>query len=118
MYGSRCCALSLLLMLLTACSSLQSRPAASTYGCMQAVRGQLPAGLPDSRLHCLASAQIARQCSMGEAYLAGIGKELRDLFTAGDAEWSDWQADRAGVHCGRTYPTQEGIQACCAQQGF
>jgi hypothetical protein len=104
--------------LLQACSSVQPRPATSSYGCMQAVRAQLPAGLPDKRLHCLAAAQIARQCSVGEAYLAGMGKELADLFGGGDAEWADWQADRAGVGCGRMSSMEVDIQSCCAVRGY
>ncbi|MGC3981727.1 MAG: hypothetical protein QM808_10730 [Steroidobacteraceae bacterium] len=99
---------------ITACTSLQPRPAASSYACMKAVRDQQPADLPDKRLHCVASAQIARQCSVSEAYLAGIGKELRDLFGSGDPEWADWQADRAGVAC----RNEDGIAACCERRGF
>ena len=107
-----------LLFLLTACSSVQPRPAQSSYGCMQAVRAQLPADANDKRLHCLATVQITRQCSISEAYLAGIGKELSDLFGNGDAEWAEWQADRAGVSCGRAQNSMEDIQACCAAKGY
>ena len=85
---------------------------------MQAVRAQLPTDDTDKRLHCLVSAQIARQCSVSEAYLAGIGKELRDLFGRGDAEWADWQADRAGVSCGRMQGSDVDIHACCAAKGY
>jgi hypothetical protein len=107
----------LTMTMLSACTSLQPRPEISSLGCMQAVRAQLPTDRPDKRLHCLASAQIARQCSVSEAYLAGMGKELRDLFSAGDAEWADWQADRAGVRCRRNGDA-ETIEACCAEQGY
>jgi hypothetical protein len=96
---------------------MQPRPADSMLGCMQAVRAQLPENPADKRLHCLVSAQIARQCSVSEAYLAGMGKELRDLFGAGDAEWADWRADRAGVRCGRS-SDEAVIEACCARQGY
>lgn len=106
-----------MLVMVSACTSLQPRPAVSTLGCMQAVRAQLPDKGADKRLHCLASAQIARQCSVGEAYLAGVGKELRDLFGAGDAEWDDWRADRAGVRCGRASDATT-IEVCCAQRGY
>jgi hypothetical protein len=108
----------LLLCCLTACSSVQPRPATSSYGCMQAVRAQLPASDSDKRQHCLVSAYIAQQCSVTEAYLAGIGKELRDLFGHGDAEWADWQADRAGVSCGRMQSDAAALQACCAARGY
>lgn len=85
---------------------------------MQAVRAQLPTNeTNDKRLHCMASAKIARQCSISEAYLAGVGKELRDLVTGGDAEWADWQADRVGVQCSRRANDAAAIQACCAAHG-
>lgn len=102
---------------LAGCNNIQPRPAVSSLGCMQAVRAQWPTELPDKRLHCLVAAQIARQCSVGEAYLAGMGKELRDLFGAGDADWNDWGADRAGVQC-RTSTDSVELDACCAQRGY
>jgi hypothetical protein len=108
----------LLMVLLSACTSLQPRPAASMLGCMQAARAQLPDDGADKRLHCLASAQIARQCSVTEAYLAAMGKEVRDLFGAGDAEWADWRADRVGVYCGRSSEDVTAVEACCAKRGY
>ena len=66
------------------------------------IKEKLPADLPDKRAHCLAGGFIARYCSITEAYLAGAGKEMRDLFSRGDsAEWKDWQADRVGIKCAR-----------------
>lgn len=86
----------------------------SSYGCMKAVlREKLPANLADKRAHCLASGLIARYCSVPEAYLAGIGKEARDLFTGGDVEWADWRADRVGVGCARRSGDDETLTACC-----
>jgi hypothetical protein len=84
---------------------------------MQAVRTQLPARDYDKRLHCLASAQIAQQCSVIEAYIAGIGKEVSDMFGSGDPEWADWQADRAGVSC-RSREGIAAIEACCSAKGY
>ena len=85
---------------LSACTAVAPRAASSSYGCMAAVvRDHVPPTLPDKRAHCLASGLIARHCSVGEAYMAGAGKEIRDLFGHGDAEWSDWQADRRGIAC-------------------
>jgi hypothetical protein len=85
---------------------------------MQAVRAQLPVTDNDKHLHCLVSAQITQQCSVIEAYLAGMGKELSDLFGRGDAEWADWRADRAGVSCGRSEEGAVAIDACCAKRGY
>lgn len=86
---------------------------------MQAVvQDKLPSGLPDPRAHCLASGLIARYCSGGEAYLAGAGKELRDLLGAGDAEWADWRADRAGIDCARSASDDDALATCCANRGY
>src|ERR1044072_5002399 len=93
---------------LTACASIANRPARaarSSYGCMEAVlQEKLPQNFPDKRPHCLAGGLIARYCSISEAYLAGAGKEVRDLLSHGDAEWKDWQGDRTGVEGGRELP--------------
>lgn len=103
------------LLWLCGCVSTAERPASSSYGCMHAIRDALPAGLPDKRAHCLASGLIARHCSPAEAYLAGAGKELRDLFGHGDAEWADWRADRVGIGCARRAHEDAGVTACCEQ---
>jgi hypothetical protein len=81
---------------------------------MVAVRDSLPAGLPDEQMHCLASAAIAQRCSVVEARLAGLGKELRDVFAHGDAAWEDWQADRRGVQCAARARGVQALTACCA----
>lgn len=100
------------------CASTTARPATSSYGCMQSVtREKLPANLPDARAHCLAAGLIARYCSTSEAYLAGMGKELRDLLGAGDAEWKDWRADRAGIDCARQAEDDVELERCCSSRG-
>ena len=85
---------------------------------MQAAMDRLPKNIPDSHAHCLASGLIARYCSPTEAYMAGIGKEVRDLLGAGDAEWSDWRADRAGVACARHSEGDDEVAQCCTSQGY
>jgi hypothetical protein len=109
----------LLLSSVAACATIPQRPARlehSSYGCMAAVLEQkLPANLPDKRAHCLASGLIARYCSPAEAYLAGMGKEIRDLLGRGDAEWADWQADRVGIRCARRAEDDNALAACCSQ---
>jgi hypothetical protein len=77
------------------------------------LRQKLPANLPDHDAHCLASGLIARYCSPTEAYLAGVGKELRDLFGRGDAEWADWRADRVGVRCAQRAEDDAALATCC-----
>lgn len=92
---------------------------------MRAAVAALPAGLADPRAHCIASGLIAQRCSATEARLAGLGKEVRDVFTHGDASWRDWQADRAGVRCARTIGSgaaeadaRAALDACCRAAGY
>lgn len=107
---------------LTACASLANRPprlARSSYGCMEAVlKEKLPQSLPDKRAHCLAGGLISRYCSITEAYLAGAGKEVRDLLSQGDVEWQDWRADRTGIECARQSPDDSALAACCSEHGY
>lgn len=122
MMAVRSMALALAMVVLTGCVSVPNRPerlAKSSYGCMKAVvQEKVPTGLPDSRTHCLASGLIARYCSGSEAYLAGAGKELRDLLGAGDAEWRDWRADRIGIDCARSAPDDTALAKCCEERGY
>ena len=67
----------------------------------------------DEQAHCLAAGTIARYCSIPEAYLAGIGKEILDLLTRGDAQWSDWRADRGGIACARVAQDDADLALCC-----
>jgi hypothetical protein len=107
---------------LTACASIANRPprlSQSSYGCMQAVlREKLPPDLPDKRAHCLAGGLISRYCSVTEAYLAGAGKEVRDLLGHGDAEWGDWRADRVGIQCARESADDAFLAQCCTEHGY
>jgi hypothetical protein len=112
-------ALVLAMIVLAGCVTVPNRPARpakSSYGCMQAVvQDKVPTGLPDKRTHCLAAGLIARYCSGTEAYMAGAGKELRDLLGAGDPEWSDWRADRVGIECARHASDDAALATCCEQ---
>jgi hypothetical protein len=107
----------LLLTALAACHSVPNKAARlepSSYGCMAAVLNQkLPPNLPDKQAHCQASGLIARYCSPTEAYMAGIGKELRDALGFGDVEWADWKADRVGVGCAYRSQSDEALASCC-----
>lgn len=86
---------------------------------MQAVlQEKLPANLPDERAHCLAGGLISRYCSVTEAYLAGAGKEVRDLLGGGDAEWQDWRADRVGIECARESADDAAMGQCCTDRGY
>jgi len=103
---------------LAACSTLSGEPRAapSTMGCAHAVvDSKVPAVRNDKVMHCMAAGMIARYCSVSEAYLASVGKEVRDIFTpSGDAEWADLRADSAGIRCARTGHTDADLATCCA----
>ena len=64
---------------------------------------------PDDVAHCTAAGLIARYCSVTEAGLASIGKEIRDLFTAGDAQWRDLMSDKRGVRLRTAIAERSGI---------
>jgi hypothetical protein len=70
--------------------------------------------MPDEQKHCVASGLIARHCSMSEANMAGVGKELQDLFTGGDASWADWKMDRKGMSCAHGAADDAAVVQCCA----
>jgi hypothetical protein len=112
--------LPVLALTITACGTIPQRPARlsdSSYGCMSAVLHQkLPADLPDDTAHCVASGLVARYCSLTEAYLAGAGKEIRDLIGPGDAQWRDWRADRAGIACAREAESDDALVKCCERR--
>lgn len=80
-----------------------------------AIRDRLPPDLPDDQKHCVAAAMIARYCSVTEATLASVGKELQDLLGSGDAEWRDLQSDRRGIECARVAATDPAVLDCCLQ---
>jgi hypothetical protein len=93
----------------------ETRAGASSLGCMQSALSKLSVRRrPDAEAHCLAAGMIALHCSAAEAWLASYGKELRDLFDGGDAEWRDLQSDRRGIHCARSATTQSGLIDCCS----
>jgi len=112
----------LVLATLVGCASVPNKPARaaqSSYGCIKAVvQDKVPTGIPDSRAHCLAAGLIARYCSRTEAYMAGAGKEFRDMLGFGDPEWSDWRADRVGMDCARQASDDAALATCCAERGY
>lgn len=63
----------------------------------------------------MAAGLIARYCSVTEATLASAGKELKDAFGPGDAEWRDLQSDRGGIRCARATNSNEDLMKCCEE---
>lgn len=68
----------------------------------------------DTEAHCIAAGLIAWYCSSTEAWMGGYGKELRDLFSRGDAQWRDLKSARRGIRCARLATTQLDLVECCA----
>ncbi len=100
---------------LAGCAPVPTRPEPSTVGCAAAiVRERLPGDLHDKQQHCVAAGLIALHCSRTEAWMTALGKEIGDLFGRGDAEWADWQADRAGLRCAASGATDAEILSCCS----
>jgi hypothetical protein len=92
----------------------EARASKSSVGCMEAaIAGRGLETLPDSQAHCIAAGLIARHCSLSEAAMASVGKEVRDLFGGGDAEWRDLVSDRRGIGCARHTGTDAQLQDCC-----
>jgi hypothetical protein len=82
----------------------------------ETLAGQDLSKRPDYEAHCIAAGLIARRCSVGEAWLASYGKEVRDLLGRGDAEWRDIESDRRGVQCARSATGRDGQERlieCC-----
>ena len=110
--------LNLALCGLAACATPPDRPAVSSYGCMVVVRDSLPPQPYDKRAHCLTAGRIAQRCSVFEADLAGLGKEVSDMFTHGDPSWADWRADRAGIRCAQHGRDPQALAQCCTEAGY
>jgi hypothetical protein len=108
----------LALWALAGCATPLDRPAASSYGCMVAVRDSIPKQSYDKRAHCLVAGFIAQRCSVIEADIAGLGKEFTDIFDGGDPSWADWQADRVGIQCAKHGSDPQRLAQCCTDAGY
>jgi hypothetical protein len=106
------------LLAMQACAPLathEPRAAMSSLGCMRsAIEEYEPDPQADAQSHCVAAGLIALHCSTGEAWLASIGKELRDLVGSGDAQWRDLKADARGIRCAQSATAHSTLATCCA----
>lgn len=89
------------------------RPAASTLQCAREAIAGLPREGSDDYLHCMAAGLIAHRCSVTEAYIASVGKELKDVIGPGAAQWRDWQSDRRGIRCAKGSQDETELRRCC-----
>jgi hypothetical protein len=106
-------------LLASGCAPLptyEARADKSSLACIEsAIAGRNLEALPDdAEAHCIAAGLIALRCSVTEAWIAGVGKELRDLLGPGDAEIKDLRNDARGVECARA-TGKDGLDACCRQ---
>ena len=105
------------IVLAAACAPLphyEQRLARSSLGCMKAaIKDQQLESIPDWQAHCIAAGLIALHCSVTEAGMASVGKELKDLFGHGDAEWRDLESDSRGVRCARGSSSDAQLRSCC-----
>jgi hypothetical protein len=94
----------------------EPRAGKSSLGCMEsAIAGRdLETSTDDAEAHCIAAGLIALRCSVTESWIAGVGKELRDLLGRGDAQFQDLRNDARGVECARS-TGKDGLDACCRQ---
>jgi hypothetical protein len=111
-------ALAAAVLCLSGCAPLAvdaGRAGTSSLGCMRAsLANRDLTRRPDYEAHCIAAGLIARRCSVGEAWLASYGKEIRDLLGRGNAEWRDVQSDRRGIDCARTATDEAQLMHCCS----
>lgn len=100
----------------TPLATKEGRAAKSTLGYMrQAFAAYDLESRPDDEAHCIAAGSIARRCSVTEARMASYGKEFRDLFAHGDAEWRDIESDRLGIECARSATDEASFIDCCTK---
>jgi len=71
----------------------------------------------DKLKHCSLSCSIAQKCTHGNTFILGVAKELKDLGTAGCAEWGDEKANINGIKIAKkmrmTYEdTKRSISEC------
>lgn len=51
----------------------------------------------DKNMHCAVSCLLTLKCRSGDVLALGIGKEIYDMFTPGDADLKDMKADIQGI---------------------
>lgn len=72
----------------------------------KSVKAKLIESNNDKYKHCAVSCMLARRCGIVDSYYIGVLKEIWDLFTPGDADLKDIEADIVGI---RMYNANKGI---------
>lgn len=52
----------------------------------------------DKNMHCAVSCMLTHRCYASDVLALGVGKEIWDVFTPGDADLRDLQADIRGIN--------------------
>ena len=68
----------------------------------------------DKHKHCTYSCFIAYKCGAIQSFHAGLLKEVIDIFTPGDADLKDLQANMKGIKISNEVEFQEDCGDICA----
>jgi hypothetical protein len=71
-------------------------PLCSAYY-FKSVKAKLLESNNDKYMHCAVSCMLAKRCGALDSYQIGVLKEIWDLFTPGDADIKDIEADLIGI---------------------
>jgi hypothetical protein len=74
----------------------EEMPICSAYY-FKTVKSKLIESNNDKYKHCAVSCMLAKRCGALDSYQIGILKEIWDLFTPGDADIKDIEADLIGI---------------------
>lgn len=66
------------------------------------LKDKLPQNAVDKFKHCALSCQLALKCSTIDTMNLGVLKEVWDLFSPGNAEWRDLEANAIGIRFAKT----------------
>jgi phosphosulfolactate phosphohydrolase-like enzyme len=64
----------------------------------------------DKNRHCSVSCMLTLRCHPDDVMLAGLLKEIKDLFGRGNAEWEDLKADALGIDLAVTKTATTDLQ--------
>jgi hypothetical protein len=70
----------------------------------------------DKVYHCGVSCVLSARYGAVTAMMIGIAKEVEDIFTPGDADMKNLDADYAGVSIGRHFQDDYKLLDACAQR--
>lgn len=75
----------------------------------------------DKNMHCAVSCILTLKCFSSDVLLIGVGKEIIDMFTPGDADLRDLKADYRGINLvtsGRARNKRDCYQQCDSYYPF